>query len=388
LISYSLYLVHWPLIVFYQFHTDSLLSDVEGVAVIAASFALAILLFFLVERVFRQRGTREATVAPYSTICASGRRGTRVLGGVFAAMVVMVAAPAASAWWSDGWKWRFATGPETEALLTGRGSQKRAQAPIAHPRARLAVVGDSHAIHMHLGLVEWGEAHGVVVERHYLGGGCPPLLGTAVFGDIKQSTDCERTRDAGLMAVAAANYDVVVLAARWGLYSGVLTAKDHQRPRLLSSDRSLVSYPDQAESRAAFVRGLAATADLLGHGSARVLFVGQVPPLGKDPYSCIETQATLQGVLRHCRNAPIDQVLGETEWSLLAAQAVRASHPRMQIFDPRPALCADGQCSMMKDGLMLYNDGNHLNNSGSRLVVERMGPVLDALIEMPPGALE
>lgn len=53
LISYSLYLVHWPFIVFYRYATDHVLSTAEKLGLFAVSVAAAYLLYRLVEQRFR-----------------------------------------------------------------------------------------------------------------------------------------------------------------------------------------------------------------------------------------------------------------------------------------------------------------------------------------------
>jgi peptidoglycan/LPS O-acetylase OafA/YrhL len=56
-ISYSLYLVHWPVIVFYQaFIFDDLVGAAERWTVVGISFALAALQYRLVEERFRHAG--------------------------------------------------------------------------------------------------------------------------------------------------------------------------------------------------------------------------------------------------------------------------------------------------------------------------------------------
>jgi peptidoglycan/LPS O-acetylase OafA/YrhL len=55
LISYSLYLCHWPLIVFVEYAQDARLSGWQSLAVILAAFAIATLSWWFVERPFRDR---------------------------------------------------------------------------------------------------------------------------------------------------------------------------------------------------------------------------------------------------------------------------------------------------------------------------------------------
>ncbi|MCB1275285.1 acyltransferase family protein [Prosthecobacter sp.] len=100
LISYSLYLVHWPLIVFYRFQKTANGSQIvvhEMWALILVAVCLAVLMYRFVEKPFR-RGAWIQAWPPAQVGFAS----------VLMALLLML--PAASAWASNGWGWRFSTG--------------------------------------------------------------------------------------------------------------------------------------------------------------------------------------------------------------------------------------------------------------------------------------
>jgi peptidoglycan/LPS O-acetylase OafA/YrhL len=100
-LSYSLYLVHWPLLALYRYRTGSELSPLEQVGLGLLMLMLAALLHETVERRF------------YARAGESLRRpaGARLGDGRFALRLAMVLAvfgvTAATAWLGDGWGWRF-----------------------------------------------------------------------------------------------------------------------------------------------------------------------------------------------------------------------------------------------------------------------------------------
>jgi Predicted acyltransferases len=103
-ISYSLYLVHWPLIVFYTYRAGHDISFVEGTALFAASIAMATAMYLWIEQPFRS--SRISNV-PFVTGCA--------------AACGLIAMPAVNAAANDGWPWRVPV--EIREALAHAGNQ-------------------------------------------------------------------------------------------------------------------------------------------------------------------------------------------------------------------------------------------------------------------------
>ncbi len=97
LISYSLYLVHWPLIVFYQYYAFAKPGNVEKAVLAAAAIALATIMYYHVETPFRR--PRTAALDPGG---AGNRRFLTSCAGLAAGTCVI----AATIWMSEGWAWR------------------------------------------------------------------------------------------------------------------------------------------------------------------------------------------------------------------------------------------------------------------------------------------
>lgn len=93
-ISYSLYLVHWPLIVFVAYVRDRPLTPGLQFVLVVATLALAELSYRLVEKPLRKPrlGARRPNAIFYSGCVAA---------------ICMVAAPALQAGIGNGWVWRF-----------------------------------------------------------------------------------------------------------------------------------------------------------------------------------------------------------------------------------------------------------------------------------------
>jgi peptidoglycan/LPS O-acetylase OafA/YrhL len=92
LISYSLYLIHWPLIVFYKYYRIDELNLLEQCALVFAAVAAAALMYVFVETPFR-RPAKPVSPAAFGLVCAM--------------CTLAIALPAADAWGNGGWRWRF-----------------------------------------------------------------------------------------------------------------------------------------------------------------------------------------------------------------------------------------------------------------------------------------
>ncbi len=148
LISYSLYLIHWPIIVFYKYYKLSDLSGIERILVCLISVVGAWLMFRYIEKPFRRRapGQRSLSSGGFAISC------------LFLALVVIF--PAANVWANNGWPWRFAGIEDSDILKLDALRQQTIaynRQNIVYPtftvaKNRTLVVGDSHATDISNGL--------------------------------------------------------------------------------------------------------------------------------------------------------------------------------------------------------------------------------------------
>ncbi len=211
LISYSLYLWHWPIIVFYR-QIDSRLDNVERAGLLAASILAATLSWAFVEKPFRRssRLVSRAVVTRGAAAMASCGLGVVALA-VLSNFLYPISARARGVL-SYGEK----TG-RTEMMRTGTCFlTSRNQLSdydfgtcmvAAHDKPRVLVVGDSHAAHLWYGLDR------ALPDMHVLqatASGCKPLLHSR--GDMRCLTLMDRLFTQYLQKVRP---DVVILSARW-----------------------------------------------------------------------------------------------------------------------------------------------------------------------------
>lgn len=93
LISYSLYLVHWPVFVLYKYWKFESVSSAEWVVLIIACFLLAYFMYKYIEAPFRRKGTGAVT--------------SKMLTTSSAILCILFSVVSYSIWTGDGWPGRF-----------------------------------------------------------------------------------------------------------------------------------------------------------------------------------------------------------------------------------------------------------------------------------------
>lgn len=223
LISYSLYLVHWPLLVFAQFAAMRPLDGLERLGLMLCAIALAALMLRYVERPFRRASGSSGHLSPAAFGLASAGL---TIALMWTATTVLI---------SDGWLWRMR--PEIRgpiATLDGvRGDRgRRFRMGQCHlnehvgdtetaggflderclvllpDRPNYLVAGDSHGADRYVGLAaQYPEVNFLQMT----GSGCRPLLDT----HYSEFHCRERVDYLYRNFLPQTRVDGVILAARW-----------------------------------------------------------------------------------------------------------------------------------------------------------------------------
>lgn len=327
LISYSLYLVHWPIIVFWKYSDFSgPMTDTKRWALVATSIMVALTIYFIIERPLRRPAKRSN---PYSF----GFNSLVVLLCIMAAGVMIDYSSAAID--GKGYPERLADG---HFLPPGYGACRDvAGCSIGDPAGDLVYVGgDSFALHLTVGLDQWGKENHV----HFLmftGSSCP-IFDFPLPSYFYQRKECERTRAVFLQTIKDTNRPVI-LAERWRGYDGI----------------------------AGFHKKLG---DFVASVHSPLIVIGQPP----EPFRDLTTCVTLPKIIRpgQCEFYANDPNVKEQEDHLRTAMSRGHS---LTYVHPERALCADGWCRAQLDGKNLYYDQHHFTDFGSRWVVNKViGP--------------
>ncbi|MDB5550616.1 MAG: hypothetical protein JWL86_600 [Rhizobium sp.] len=210
-ISYSLYLVHWPILVFYRMARGAPISTVEAWGLVAVSVAAAYVSWRLIERPFREKKLLATRSALFS--------GTGIAGAalvLIAAFISLVPLPMSSN--ATDRLASFLTYDDADVYRKGRcflfGHQNRLSdfntsecLRAVSGKPNILIVGDSHAAHLWYGLNSEFPGANVMQATST---GCKPVLGG------RGEKTCVDLIEMALGPFLQSNRpDVIILSARW-----------------------------------------------------------------------------------------------------------------------------------------------------------------------------
>ncbi len=347
-ISYSLYLWHWPALVFARFWLDRELTAPDIAVILAAVFAVSILSWRYIEQPIRRaRGTW---------------RGIPVSMPVAAAAGAMLLAAAAAFVLTHGLPSRV---PPDVRVLDAEGAVPldfRSCSATAVARrdcvkgdpslAGQAILwGDSHAMTLAPGLDAFAAARHLRLRR-LTRSACPPLPGIDILTPSgSRITPCTGFNRSTLKFILAqSDIRLVILEARWEVYLN----ENRIRPT--------------AQAGQAMAHALGAVLDAFAKRHIPVLVIGNVPLFAFTPAQCYGHKRLAGHDPQAClaQSLPAAMVkIGATDD--LVAKVV-ARYPADRLYLPRDVLCDGARCRAFAAGHVLYADGHHLTAAGAAFV--------------------
>jgi len=323
-VSYSLYLVHWPVITFTRYLLLQEPGFVAGVVVCATSLALATLSWRFIENPIRR--PKNPVRRPMLFAATAVLIGALSLTGYLAALL---GRPATDPWgtWGSGvcflldqpvaaWKrdrCRLTTGASRNALLWG----------------------DSFAAHYAPGLARNSDRLDVNIMQ-ITAAACPPIFSFRSYA----LPHCHGVNQAVLDIIKSNDIKVVFLSARWDMV------------------------------RARGLEGLSSTIDTLSDMGLEVYVIGVSPIFAFDPRYLAYRKAGFGPE-------------GDARWTIAGEswetnKALKALVGKTATFiDPLDFLCPDRVCTYLRQGRFVYLDyKGHFSDYGSDLAVQAYFPLL------------
>jgi peptidoglycan/LPS O-acetylase OafA/YrhL len=213
LISYPLYLWHWPLLTFVRIKNAMPLTIAETLLILLTSGALAAVNYLVIERPIRASRLRYHLLRPgiafVSALLAFGFFITTTRGfpqRLPEAVRDLASAKLDRSAWRDGTCFLSIAGGDFAADCTD-------QLPQGSPR--LVLWGDSHGAMLYPGFLALKQKRGFRLSQ-FTSSSCPPIL--AMERDPPDVKNCISDNESTFATIAKLSPDVVVLAAYWGKY--------------------------------------------------------------------------------------------------------------------------------------------------------------------------
>lgn len=365
-ISYSLYLVHWPI---FSLATNVFIGEKIPVGVritlVIVSTILALLIYRFVEVPFR-----------ILSVATHRRRIIGMLGGSSAFMIILILSTTRSGIGSSS-----AVGMKVANFgLSEKCEFATRLEPIAACRTtdapRTLLWGDSFAMHLAVGLANHAPGGFLQATKS----GCGPIVGLApAFPTVpfpKQwSLDCLAFNQSVIDYIAV-HPDIrrVVLSSVWKQY-----VEAEGKALLL---RRATEGPVDAEVSRHAAANLVATIRYIQSLGREVVLVSPTPATGMDIGICHERRMAgliTLGVVNDCK-LPANQ-----------SQDFRAPPMRLltevsqvtgaRLVNLAKYLCDGDYCRTEIDGVPLYSDAGHFSAEGSKKLMTATGVAVDIMVE-------
>lgn len=367
-ISYALYLWHWPaLVVARQLFASASIPFTATVIALLTALMLAWASTRLVEQPLRRRGP-DALIA---------RRPLFVLAAVLAVGIAVLSMTAIrnEGFWSraPGVRERVAEAMQRSSLdeacrVSWREHGRLCSFGAASRQPAVLLWGDSHAGALLPGLA-------VTLSERGLGGvatvatGCPPLPGfrREQHGD---DLDCSAINAAALDWLDA-NPDAVrtvILHASWTSHFTQTNGSADPKPRDALIDVATDRAVPREEAPQVLEAVLAGLVDRLSASGRRVILVGAVPQMSVDvPRAYLaDSMAGFVPVT----GRPVGDVTARETLSLAILGRI-AQRDGVTLLDPIELICGE-TCPIEADGHLLYRDTNHMSQYASERFVPLM----------------
>jgi peptidoglycan/LPS O-acetylase OafA/YrhL len=385
LISFPLYLWHWPLLSFARIvYPEQSQSSIVIGAILALTFLFAWFSYRFIEMPIRRHGGRKAVI----------------LLLLFASVLAVAAANIFN---RDGLLFRFKGGQlQNEAVaLEWPNELKSTQdcsavfkkhgltglclvADVERP-ANAMIIGDSHANYYFWALRD------VLLQQNLnllqiASAACMGVRGSDLFEDGK-FLGCPQHIDTAMeYALENPVVHTVFIAGRWAAY---ISGREFRDWHTGNRDEHQVVWFDREGKQSPYIgaaaieHGLDETLSALEAKGKKVVFLYSVPELDFNARLCL-TWAPNQFVRR---SAPypdcavdLDMIEKRNLEFRHVIDDVLKRHPQVGVLDPQTLMCDDEHCYGRQDDLLLYRDDDHLSLDGSKWLGRKLQPQLDRML--------
>lgn len=353
LISYSVYLWHWPLLVLSVYRFTDIFgagaahAKTAHILLAAASLCIGALSWAFIERPFRR-----AKAVSQRTVFAAGATVTLAIAAVASVSIVRPS-------WLQNWA------PEIDAMQFKRAIPVKALgltraagwASGTYSTGQSGSVpdtilwGDSFAEALAPGFVDYDQktGHDVIISAL---AGCPPLAGVT-FHERGGGEVCTSRNANILKHIGESKIRRVVLVARWSVFAKTVVRDAHGRPTVYGN------------SEGGDGSGLESALDTVVHQlvtqGREVVIIGPIPA---------QSFEVAPAVAKHIAwGVPLPSPLTfhdftEEQRQVLSLLSRLDAIPKVRVVYPHTILCHGTTCPYRVDGKPMYSDDAHLSPTG------------------------
>lgn len=386
LISYSLYLVHWPLLVVAQAAVgeQNPLGVAEKVLLgIVVALPSAWLLFRFVETPMRaprmlvaRRPRATLLVALGTTIMLvvgvgagvqwSTQRLTGTGGEVAAAPALPQSPPTAEGAVPSNMTPALADVADDLAPVFTDGCQNDVRTDEvqdceygdANGVRTIALFGDSHSAQWFPALASFAESNPSTSLRTYTKSSCSAASVSVLVKGVPY-TSCDQWRERVVAHLVADPPDVIVISN----YAHYV----------------LEDSPDGAHRERLWDEGLRATVQRLRDAGSEVLLIADSPRLRADPATCVSTDVTDVSACDEERRWAIDDGLASVEKQVAVATGA-------EYIDLTRYICDAAVCPVIIGDMFVYRDVNHMTSTFVEYLAPLVDPTLASLLGVGTGS--
>jgi peptidoglycan/LPS O-acetylase OafA/YrhL len=382
-ISYSLYLWHWPVLVFFRFYVNGGLPSLYGALMLGViAYVLAVFSWWVVERPFRRIRAKSTPViiSGIAAIAATAAAGAFVVQqSGFTNRLSPQAQELSSL--EVMWKWDCPGSID----LYGRGYCAFG-APWETAKIKAVIWGDSHAEHITPLVATIAAEHGAAA---FLYRACIPIANGKTITQARPNNptfgeECARSYEAGLRLLRAhPEINLVIMAGSWS----------HNMRYFHRPGSPLPAKSPRGDGGDILWEGLDTfVADAAGP-DRRFAIVADVPQWASDPTPCALREVS--NLLRMpCK--PGELTLPRERYDRVHTQPYAlfreyaAAHAEVAVVYPGDHMCSPEGCIAKLNGAFLYREGSHLrrnmpdttNRELAKLI--RLGDVFSSFASRPP----
>jgi peptidoglycan/LPS O-acetylase OafA/YrhL len=344
-ISYSLYLWHWPIIVFARYYLVRELGPVESLAAVVLMLCCATASWWFVERPFRDRNTR------IRLVIGSGLVGTAVLSVAGLAVVALKGLPARLP--TDAAEINAAVGTNYRCPISHFMPFGGSRACVLNLASRtpaeveIVLFGNSHA-QMYAPLIE------TIVAAKGIKGLLVPMNGCLPLIDVNTDPECLRMARLNLEEIEKLPVlKTVVLGLTW----------DHEARSLVNGMGRRI----EKGWRETFMAGIDNIVDRLEHSGKRVILVGPLAFPGWDIASVISRERAF--------GRPPSRQPSVAKADFMQRYGETLAHYRTKLGNrfvmPHEVQCDELNCHFLMGNRSLFADDNHIAEAELALFRER-----------------